>query len=164
MAILKVTGWVVTSVLVLAIAGLTFIHLSPGYSFSLVKSGSMTPTIRVGDMIVTRPVEGAVQSGTIVMYRHNTELITHRVLSVDGNSVVTKGDALQHPDTWTVNFADLEGLYVFKVPFIGYAVNFVRTKLGWFLAIILPAMFIVGLFIKDILKEAFKDDKKAEQT
>jgi signal peptidase len=160
--ILKIVGWAATGGIVLVIAGLAFIHFTPGYSFSLVKSGSMTPTIHVGDMIVTRPVNAAdVRPGTIVMYQHNTELITHRILSVSGDSVTTKGDALQHADAWTTPASEVKGIYLFKIPYLGYAVNFMRTKLGWFVAIIIPAMFILGLFVKDILKEAFKDDKKA---
>src|ERR1017187_8139792 len=99
---MKIAGWVVTGLIVLILAGLAFIRFSPGYSFSLVKSGSMTPAIDVGDMIVTRPVTTAdLQPGTIVMYQHDTELITHRILSINGDTVTTKGDANQHPDPWT---------------------------------------------------------------
>lgn len=163
--ITKIAGWVVTGIIVLFLAGLAFIHFSPGYSFSLVRSGSMTPTIRVGDMIVTRPaVKAAVHPGTIVMYQHASALITHRVLSVNGDTVTTKGDALQHPDAWTVYASDVKGIYLFKIPYLGYAINFARTKLGWFLVIIIPVLIIIGLFIKDILKEAFKDDKKTANT
>lgn len=122
----------------------------------------MTPTIHVGDMIVTRPtVEADVHPGTIVLYQHSNDMITHRVLSVNGDIVTTKGDALEHSDPWTVHVSDVKGIYLFKLPYLGYAINFARTKLGWFLAIIIPTMFILGLLIKDILKEAFKDEKKS---
>jgi len=158
--ITKIAGWVVTGIIVLFIAGLAFIHFSPGYSFSLVRSGSMTPTINRGDVIITSPATLRVKPGTIVMYLHDVDMITHRVLSVNGDTLVTKGDALEHPDPWPVVISNVQGVYLFKIPYIGYAMNFVRTKLGWFLAIIIPAAAIVGLLVKDILKEAFRDERK----
>lgn len=161
---MKIIGWLVTSVLALFIAGLGFIHFMPGYSFSLVRSGSMTPAIEVGDVIITRPatggVEGNIKPGAIVMYMHDSELITHRVVSVNESTLVMKGDALEHPDPWPVVISSVQGVYLFKLPYLGYAINFLRTKLGWFLAIIIPAAAIVGLLIKDILKEAFRDERK----
>ena len=45
---------------------------------------------------------------------------------------------------------------MFRVPYIGYFNTFVRTKQGWFIAIILPASVLLILIVKDILKEAFK--------
>ena len=162
---MKITSWIVTSVLVLFIAGLGFIHFVPGYSFSLVRSGSMTPAINVGAVIITRPASGAgvdgnIKPGAIVMYMHDSELITHRIVSVNGSTLVMKGDALEHPDPWPVGVSSVQGVYLFKIPYIGYVMNFLRTKLGWFLAIIIPAAGIVGLLVKDILKEAFRDEKK----
>ena len=162
---MKVTGWVVTSVLALFIAGLGFIYFVPGYSFSLVRSGSMAPAINVGDVIITRPaggagVDGNIKPGAIVMYTHDGQLITHRVVSVTGDALVVKGDALEHSDPWPVIVSSVQGVYLFKIPYVGYLMNFIRTKLGWFLAIIIPAAFIIGLLVKDILKEAFRDDKK----
>lgn len=159
--IAKIAGWMVTVILVLFIAGLAFIHFSPGYSFSLVRSGSMTPTINMGDAIITTPATPNVKPGTIVTYLHDAELITHRVLSVNGDTLVTKGDALEHTDPWPVQITDVKGAFLFRIPYIGFAANFVRTKLGWFLAIIIPTMLILGLLIKDILKEAFKDERKS---
>jgi len=162
--IAKIAGWAVTGIIVLFIAGLAFIHFSPGYSFSMVRSGSMTPTINTGDVIITSPATPSVKPGTIVMYLHDVDMITHRVLSVNGDTLVMKGDALEHPDPWPVQITDVKGIFLFRIPFIGFAANFVRTKLGWFLAIIIPTMVILGMLIKDILKEAFKDDKKTANT
>ncbi len=160
----KIAGWVVTATLVLFIAGLAFIKFVPGYSFSLVRSGSMVPTLNVGDVIVTGPVhtgtDNNVKAGTIVMYQHNSETISHRIVAIDGSALITKGDAMQHADSWAVSLQDVKGVYLFKIPLIGYIMYFTQTKLGWFLMIIIPAAAIVGFLIKDILKEAFKDDKK----
>ena len=159
--IARVAGWVVTVILFLFIAGLAFIHYSPGYSFSMVRSGSMSPTINMGDAIITTPAASKVKPGLIVTYLHDGELITHRVLSVNGDILATKGDAMEHPDPWPVQITDVKGMFLFRIPYIGFVANFVRTRVGWFAAIIVPTTVILGLIIKDILKEAFKDEKKA---
>ena len=156
----KVSGWAVTGLLVLAIAGLAFIKFVPGYSFSVVRSGSMVPTINVGDVIVTRPAGQNIQPGTVLMYQKGNDTITHRMLSVTGNNMVTKGDALQHPDPWQTPVSDVRGIYLFKIPLIGYVLSFVKTKTGWFLAIIVPAAVLVGWLCWDILKESFRDEAK----
>jgi signal peptidase len=157
---IKTLGWVLTSVLILFIIGLGFIYIVPGYSFSVVKSGSMSPVFNTGDVIITGPVTNTIKSGTILMYQHGTDTITHRVVSNDGTNLVMKGDAVEDADPWQVSVSSARGVYLFKIPFMGYAMMFVRSKLGWFLSIIVPAAAIVGFLVKDIIKEAFKEDNK----
>jgi len=123
----------------------------------------MTPAVNMGDLIVTVPVNGPingeVKPGTIVTYQHSKESVTHRVLSVDGEIIVTKGDAVEDPDPWPVTLSDVEGIYLFRIPYVGYVTSFVQTKFGWFLAIIIPAALLVVWLVKDILKAAFSDAK-----
>lgn len=156
----KILGWVVTSALMLFIIGLGFIYLVPGYGFSLVRSGSMSPAINVGDVIITRPPSNKIEPGMVLMYKHGSDTISHRVLSINGDTLVMKGDALEHQDPWQVRVSDVKGIYVFKIPYIGYAMSFIRSKLGWILSIIIPTIVIVGMLVKDIIKEAFTDEKK----
>jgi signal peptidase I len=157
---IKILGWVLTSILILFIAGLGLIYLVPGFSFLVVKSGSMSPTFNTGDVIITGPVGHNIQAGTILTYQHGTETITHRVVSNDGTNLVMKGDAVEDADPWPVSVSSARGVYMLKIPFMGYMMMFVRSKLGWFLSIIVPAAAIVGFLVKDILKEAFKDDRQ----
>ena len=157
----KILSWLVTAVLVLILASFAFIYFSPGYGLYLVRSESMTPAIKMGDLIVTvplnGPINGEIKPGTIVTYGRNKELITHRVSSIDGEALVTKGDAVEDPDTWPVTLSDVKGIYLFKIPYVGFATNFVQTKFGWFLAIIAPATLLVAWLVKDILKESFSN-------
>jgi len=149
-----------TAALIVIIAVLALLHISPDYGIYVVRSGSMTPAIRTGDIIITGPSEGflsrEVKPGTIVTYKRGKELVTHRVESMDGDKLVTRGDALEEADPWQVNISDVIGTYLFKIPYIGYLPYFARTRLGWFLLILLPAAVLVGLLVKDIIKEAFK--------
>ena len=159
---IKIIGWIVSSVLVLFLVGLGLIYLLPGYDLLLVRSESMVPAIKMGDLIITVPVNGDIKPGTIVTYRRPIGPITHRMLAVDGETLVTKGDAVEDPDPWSVTLSDVLGVYLFKLPYVGYLTNFVQTKLGWFLVIIIPAALLVAWLVKDILKEAFRNEPKTQ--
>ena len=158
---MKIFSRLVLVVLCLVIASLAFIYFSPGHNLYLVRSESMRPTINMGDLIITgplnAPINGEIKPGTIVTYEHSKELITHRVQSIDGTMLVTKGDAVEESDPWPVTVSNVKGIYLFKVPYVGYATNFIQTKLGWFLAIIVPAALLVCWLAKDIVKEALSD-------
>ena len=156
---MRVTKWVEIGVLSLVLAGLAFLFFSPDYNLYLVRSESMRPTIDMGDLIITAPLDDPinVQPGTIITYRYKNEMVTHRVLSTESKTLITKGDATEDPDPWTVNLSDINGVYLFKIPYVGYVTSFIQTKLGWFLAIIIPAALFVGWMAKDIVKEALSD-------
>ena len=161
-SVMKGLSWIISIVLAVIIAGFAFIYFSPGYDTYLVRSESMKPAINIGDMIITGPMngpfDGEVKPGAIVTYEHGKGLVTHRVLSVDGSNLVTKGDATEEPDSWEVTMSDVKGVYLFKIPYVGYALNFIRSKLGWFVVIILPATLLVALLVKEIVKEALRSD------
>jgi signal peptidase len=121
----------------------------------------MKPAINMGDLIITGPLDGPingeVKPGTIVTYEHEKKNITHRVQSMDGKTLVTKGDAAEDPDPWSVVLSDVSGVYLFKIPYVGYLTHFIHTKLGWFLTIIIPAALLVCWLAKDIVKEALSN-------
>ena len=151
----------VLAVLVLILAGLALIYFLPDYNLYLVRSESMRPAINMGDLIITSPLDGPINGevtpGTIVTYEYKKENITHRVQSIDGKTLVTKGDATEGPDPWSVTLSDVRGIYLFKVPYVGYLTSFIQTKLGWFLTIIIPGALLVFWLAKDIVKEAFSN-------
>ncbi len=118
----------------------------------------MKPTINMGDIIITGPLNGEVKPGTIVTYELGKALVTHRALSVDGDTLVTKGDAMEDPDPRPVTISQVVGVYLFKIPNIGYLSNFIRTKPGWFGIVILPAMVLVSFIVKDVVKEALRPE------
>ncbi|MFC1899866.1 signal peptidase I [Chloroflexota bacterium] len=156
---MKILNRLALVLLSLVLAGLAFLFFAPDYGLYLVRSESMVPAVNMGDLIITGPMDGPisgeVEPGTIITYERNNELVTHRVQSVDGTSLVTKGDAVEDPDPWTVQMSSIRGLYLFKIPYVGYVTSFVQTKVGWFVSIIIPAALLVGWLAKDIVKEAF---------
>jgi signal peptidase len=139
------------------IAGLAFIYFSPKYDMYLVKSESMTPTINMGDLILIGPPDGlfsnGIGPGTIITFRYGNELVTHRIVSLQDGSYITKGDATEEPDSTPVESSQIVGTYIFKVPKLGYLVDFMHTKIGWYVVVIVPAIIFLGLIFKEIVKE-----------
>jgi signal peptidase len=122
-----------------------------GYEELVEHSGSMVPTLRVGDLLVTRIVTPSqVRRGEVVTFRdpHNAQMtITHRVLSVrpDGESYdfVTKGDANRVPERWSIASNGKLGVLVLKVPELGYVVTWLGQRAeragAWLLLLIVVA-------------------------
>ena len=166
--LMSLFGWVTCVMLGLVIAGLLFIKLSGEYKIYLVRSGSMAPAIETGDVVVIGPVNGPVNSGLwpgkIVTYvsgqitpGKSLVMTTHRLLSIDGEVLTVKGDANEAADKPILR-GQVTGVYLFKIPYVGYINAFVHTRKGWLVTVILPAMALIGLLAKDIIKEAFKPE------
>jgi hypothetical protein len=68
---------------------------------------------------------------------------------------------MEGTDPWPVSrFYDVKGCYITHIPYVGRLGAFIRTKTGWFITIILPALFLLVLIIKEIIKEAFRNEPK----
>ncbi|MDX1620722.1 MAG: signal peptidase I, partial [Nitriliruptorales bacterium] len=107
----------------------------------LVSSGSMSPLIRVGDIVLIDEHDGEdLDSGTVITYRdasRNGSLVTHRIAALnDDGTYTTKGDANQSNDSTPVHPDDIEGVGRLLVPMIGIpltwlASNHLTTFLIW---------------------------------
>ncbi len=95
-----------------------------GWAPQVILSGSMEPRIHSGDVIVTREVPAEkISKGKVITVQdpdHPAKTRTHRVVrrSADG-TIVTKGDANQQADSSSVKDADVIGMGVIRVPYVG---------------------------------------------
>jgi signal peptidase len=95
-----------------------------GYSYSVVASNSMEPTIKVGDIIISKDISlDEVKINDIVVFysKTNEKFITHRVIEIiDSAKLVTKGD---HPsasvDLDFVTTENYEGVVVNYGSYLG---------------------------------------------
>lgn len=142
--------WLITIGLVIVLLILALPLFTP-YRLMVVLSGSMAPTLLAGDAVLTRAGVTSLQEGDIVTFRRQGELVTHRVVEVQAGQLVTRGDANNAPDPWPVAISDVEGVYVLRLPFLGYLVWFARQPLGWVSLVILPAAVLVASEVRNLV-------------
>lgn len=97
--------------------------LVPGYTTASISSGSMMPTLRVGDVVVaTDRGETAIAPDTIVVYvdPRKGDLVTHRIVGVNPDGTyTTKGDTNGRPDPEPIPAENIRGEAMWIVPFVG---------------------------------------------
>jgi signal peptidase len=108
--------------------------------FMVVTSGSMEPTLKVGDLIYVKGVAPAdIKVGDVITFKPPANylqgtLITHRVIDVtyDSNEVYyrTRGDNNPSDDPWTIKSSDIIGVQKAIVPGIGNYFLWMRTSAG----------------------------------
>ncbi len=118
------------------------------YRVETVLSGSMEPTLPVGSLAVLRPTPAQrVTAGDIIAFRPPAgrgELVTHRVVIVmegaSGRYFTTQGDANPVSDPWLIPGTGEGWRYVFDVPYLGYGISTLRSRLGRLLLLTLPVL------------------------
>jgi signal peptidase I len=140
--------------LVISLVIWSVLPLMAGWTPRVILSGSMEPRIHVGDIIVTRTVPAAsLTKGQVITVKdpdHPDRTRTHRLVrrAADG-TLVTKGDANPQADSSHISTADVLGLGVVRVPFVGrpaywmaehnwLALGATALFLGWCLVTVLP--------------------------
>jgi signal peptidase len=116
-----------------------------GYSFEVVASGSMDPTISIGDLIVVKE-ESAYTQGEVVTYRDfEGNLITHRIIGVaDDGQFITKGDANNVADNATVAPSQIVGELVLDIPGGEAIVDFARQPIVLGVLVFVLALLILA--------------------
>ncbi|MGB2854164.1 MAG: signal peptidase I [Dehalococcoidia bacterium] len=157
----RVISYIIVGVFVLIAAAILFLILSPSYEARIVRSESMKPALNMGDVVIMGPARdiGDIKPGMVLGFNRGEDMIAHRVVSVEGDDIQTAGDALGDPDPWLVPFSDVKGVYLFKVPYLGYVSRFARTPIGWGVLIILPGTLLMGYMLWDLFRK--KEPKKA---
>jgi signal peptidase I len=94
------------------------------YRVLYVYSGSMSPAIQAGDLLVVTPPPAQLKAGMVLTLRVNGNLVTHRLLAVkpDG-SLLTQGDANNTPDDWQEGKVEVIGQVRAIIPYLGYLAN-----------------------------------------
>ncbi|MGH2572498.1 MAG: signal peptidase I [Actinomycetota bacterium] len=106
-----------------------------GFRPLIVHSGSMAPSIEVGDLAITKLVRPAsVAVGEVITFRdpsRSQTLVTHRVVRRDLTGAryffTTRGDVNHAIERWSVEADGTVGRLVLRVPNIGYGLWWVTA-------------------------------------
>ena len=111
-----------------------------GVGAAVVLSGSMEPALSAGDLLIVAERE-VYEVGDVVVFQGGRMAVTHRIVSISEDEVITRGDANNVEDT-PITPAQLKGEVILAIPLLGYAVNVIKTPLGT-LCILVLAIFLL---------------------
>ena len=101
-----------------------------GYGAAVVLSGSMEPTFATGDLIVVKARED-YSVDDIVVYQNGSMLVVHRIMEIDGETVITRGDA-NNVDDAPIGKSTIKGGVIGHIPYAGRLVQVLKTPAATF--------------------------------
>ena len=128
-----------------------------GMGVSVVLSGSMEPELSVNDLVLVKS-QDSDRNGDVVVYQDGSILVIHRIVSIDGDKVITQGDANNAADD-PINISAVKGKAMWHIPFVGGAVRFLQSPAG----VIILIIAAVVLFELPYLQERKKSDDELQK-
>lgn len=125
-----------------------------GFGVSIVLSGSMEPELSVNDLIFVRQMD-SYEVRDVVVFQSYGSLVVHRILEIDGENVVTQGDANDTADD-PIALTEIKGEVVGHVPYVGAILRFLKTPIGIVL-VLGAAILLMELSFQKEKKEAEQD-------
>jgi len=119
------------AIIILATIGTYFglrFFLATDMPFVAVASGSMTPGLEVGDLVIVQGVPASeIKEGDIIVFNKPDEKsqTIHRVITIEtlANGTIrfkTKGDANPTEDPQWIPEQNVHGRVLYRIPYIGY--------------------------------------------
>jgi signal peptidase I len=99
-------------------------QIGGGAYYYIVSSGSMEPSLNVGDWIIcTKTSFSSLNSGDIIAFRHPSEpdlIVVHRIVEKTDTYIITKGDACEGNDNFKLYPQHILAVYTgIKLPLVG---------------------------------------------
>ncbi len=135
-----------------------------GFAFATVSTGSMSPAIEIGDMIVIKSC-GSYSEGDVITYydASSDAYITHRITGEQDGGFTTKGDYNNTEDSGVVAYEDIVGKVVLVLGGAGTVVAFMQTPIGIICVVGgLACLWIVYKLVQ-LLLECRKEKKQKTQ-
>jgi signal peptidase len=130
----RVLAWCLILGMAAAVSLAVVIPRIGGATPYVLLTGSMSPEMPPGTMVVVRPADPEhIEVGTVVTYQLRSgqpDVVTHRVIAVgtgmDGKPVFqTRGDANRVADDKMVRAVQVRGVRWYDVPYLGYLTTLV---------------------------------------
>lgn len=167
----KIWNIVFTCVVILVVLCAIFLVGSrlAGFRVFNILSPSMEPKYSVGDLVYVQAIKNGdvsgIEVGDDITFVLNEDLTvgTHRVIEIDyeKQQFTTKGLANETEDP-PVHFKNVIGEVKFSIPLLGYVSHFIQNPPGTYITLALGALFILLVFMPDIIGGIKKLAKKEE--
>lgn len=114
-----------------------------GYAVLEVISGSMEPKISKGDIVIIDTKVNNYKAKDIVTFKDtNGSYVTHRILEINKDKVITKGDANNTIDD-PINIDSITGKYICKLSGLGALIKSIRSPFALVMILIIGILLCV---------------------
>lgn len=133
--IIKVIFNILLILIIILLIAYLVLRISDKIRIYKVETGSMEDQIHTGDYILLYK-KNKYFIGDVVTYKVDNYFVTHRIIKIDNDKVITKGDANNQEDD-EISASQIEG----KVVYCGGLLNFI---IDFKFAIV---AFLIGLYL-----------------
>ena len=156
----KIISNIITIILVflILINVFSFFNISfLGYRTFYVATGSMSPSLEVNDLILIKKTN-KLNVGDVITYEDGNSYVTHRIVLIEDNDIITKGDSNNTNDK-PISKDKVVGKMVYKFKLLYLAGYLFKNPVNW------VVIFIVGLFVTILIpdKKQVKGTKNEEK-
>ena len=143
-----------------------------GHQMYFIRTGSMSPYLEPGDIIISKKYDGGEltagrEDGSVVTYHGEVngepQLITHRVIEVNDDTVITQGDYKFNSPDAPITKDKIESVMVYKTVFLGSVFKIISTTWGFWLLIFTPIALLLVSEIVSLVKEMKKEKEEADE-
>lgn len=145
-------GMSCSAIILLVMAAIIMLGLVSGIRPCVVISGSMEPNLPIWSLcfVDTRASYDSIQIGDIVVYNRRSDdmRIIHRVIAIEPDGMVTKGDANPVSDGPSVERDNLYGKSLFHISYLGYCSKLAQKPIvGVAILVCLAAIFTTDIVV-----------------
>ena len=113
-----------------------------GYTYFEVLSGSMSDEINIGDIVLVK-LNSKYNVGDVVTYKSYSHFITHRIVKIDNDKIITKGDANNTNDD-PINQNQIIGKVVKRLKRAGI---YIKVFMNFKVIVLIFMMIMVSVYI-----------------
>lgn len=146
--VLKIISNILLTLLIIILSIYVILRFTNKMGIYKVMTGSMETGIHKGDYIFIIKTNN-YKKGDIVTYEKDNYYITHRIVKIEGNNIITKGDANNTEDE-KISKDNIIGKYLFKNDTINYIIDY-------------KFVIITTIIILYIVSSILNDEKEKEQ-
>ena len=133
-----------------------------GYTIFRVKTGSMEPTLKIGDILIEKVVNSKdeIKKDDIISFKEEDYIVTHRVVDIKEDLIIAQGDANNSQDE-PFSRDKIIGKVIKVIPDLSIWIKVFKTKEVYITIIITIVLFIITFSINvEDLEEGHKKTKE----